>query len=208
LRDGLPALDPLKLSDKHAGAVAALLPVLMCGEESAILTFEALSVTHSAAALALIGIAREEQAHELLLRRLKSALPDASDPILRRAARRFFLQIAARDTGLHCARVAALDSAVCILLGALRARGSPLAKESTMSSILTRIHRDEARHVRVTAQIATAMTTTPQARRAAFDAREELLALLSLRFDALECLGVDPDRLSRQLRDLPRALFG
>jgi hypothetical protein len=147
LADRLPPLDPLKLTATRAEAAAALLPMLMCDEESAILTSEALSVKHADAGRALARIAQEEQLHELLLRRLKAVLPVSADTTLRRATRRFFVQVAERDTGLHCARIAALDSAVCSLLGALRARGSPFAKEPSISAILTRIHRDEARHV-------------------------------------------------------------
>jgi hypothetical protein len=59
----------------------------------------------------------------------------------------------------------------------------------------------------VTSQIATTLIGPAKARRAAGDAREELLAVLKLRFAALECLCVDPDRLSRRLRGVPSALF-
>lgn len=207
LPDSLPPVASVQLAAKHADAVAALLPILMCGEESAILTFDALSNAHSSAALALATIAREEQVHELLLRRLKRALPDTATTSVRRDVRHFFIHLADRETGLHCARIVALDSALCMLFGALRAKGNPLANETTITPILAHIHADEARHVRVASQIAAALTNTTRAQTAAMEAREQLLLILQLRFDSLDCLGVDPSKLSRRLRNLPRALF-
>ena len=48
---------------------------------------------------------------------------------------------------LAFARIAALDSGVCVSLDALRSRGLPLAADANVHAMLSQIHRDEAMHV-------------------------------------------------------------
>ena len=140
-----------KLAEPQIEALGRLLPILLCGEESAFHVFwrEAGRLTdvplrHS---LALARrIAAEELEHEQLLRELRNCCPAADNlASIRLRARRFFLRMASRDPALHFARVAALDSGVCVILTAV---AKPLARAHVVVDTLNRIRRDEARHVR------------------------------------------------------------
>ena len=104
------------------------------------------------------------------------------------------------------ARIAAVDSAVCLLLGALRSGRGPIALEPTLNSVVARIHRDEARHVAVTSRYVAELTGAHRACDDVAEVRHRLTPLLARRGSAMEDLGVDPDRLFRSLRAIPRAL--
>lgn len=202
----------LRLPARHQEALAELLPVLLCGEESAALAFARFSRDNGfsqGARAELERIGDDEQRHERQLQALRQALPPAAaDTEVRRAARRFFARVAGGDAGEHFARIAALDSGVCMLLGALRSRGAPLAADSTVSAILSRIHRDEARHVMAARRYTHLLLERRQAHAIALEMRARLAALLVLRGAAIETLGVNADLLSRRLRSVPRTLFG
>ena len=113
---------PFRLADTQAEALSDLLQVFACGEESAALAFAHFGVSpiEDAARRGLARVAKEELVHERLLRGLRNALPaPAPDRELRRALLRFYYGIAQADIGLHLASIAALDSAVCVILAAL-----------------------------------------------------------------------------------------
>src|SRR5260221_14589799 len=158
--ESAPSFGPgllLQLRDVHQEALADLLQVFACGEESASLAFARLggAPLEEAARCGLARIAEEELVHERLLRGLRGALPaPARDRELRRALLRFYHGIAQDDIGLHLASIASLDSAACLILSALLERDSILAQEPTVAAIFRRIHRDEAGHVRLSRRIA------------------------------------------------------
>jgi hypothetical protein len=194
---------PVRLCDAHAYAVAELLQVLACGEESAALAFDHLAESCQASSLrvALAGVAADELEHQVVLDCLRRSLPQPpSDAALQGAMRRFFMRLAARDVLVHCVRIVAIDSAVCHLLGALRRHGGPLAAESALSLVLRRIHRDEARHVAIAKRCAAPLLETIGGRDIAAEARERLTRVLEFRASALDVLSVDPDRLFARLR--------
>src|SRR5258708_21148999 len=167
LADAAPAAPPpgpLRVGDAQAEALAELLQVFACGEESASLAFARLggAPLEDAARCGLARIAEEELVHERLLRGLRSALPaPARDKELRRALLRFYHGIAQDDIGLHLASIASLDSAACLILSALLQRASILRQEPAVAAIFRRIHRDEAGHVRLSRRIAAALVPTP-----------------------------------------------
>ena len=200
----------LRLAALHQEALADLLPVLLCGEESAALAFARFSGDcefSQRARAELQQIGNDERQHEAQLQALRQALPPATgEDEVRRAARRFFARAGGRDPGKHFARILALDSGVCVLLGALRGRGLPLATDGYVSAILARIHRDEVRHVMVSRRYAGLLLEKRQAYAVAQEMRERLAVLMALRGAALETLGVDTDRLLGRLRRVPRAL--
>ncbi len=200
----------LQLSSKHADAAAQLLPVLLCGEESAALVFDALQEQSAQPQVqaTLQGIACDEYRHELLLRQLRDGLPAHEvGPPLRRALQRFFLSMADRDLRKHLARIVALDSAVCALLGALRARGKPLGCDRTVASLIGLIHRDEARHVRIARELVGQLSACSRTSDVAIEAREGLIEILKFRAAALDSLQVDPDKIFARLHCLSRGLF-
>jgi len=199
----------LRLSAGHAAALAELLQVLSCGEESAALTFDHLGNSWQERSLswALARIAADEREHHGLLTGLRASLPQPRpDPSLEATMRRFFMRLADRDVMVHCVRIVAIDSAVCRVLGMLRCRGKPLADELQVGSILRRIHRDEARHVAIASRCATPLLQSVRGREIAADALEQLTQVLRLRADSLDSLSVDPDRLFARLCAIPRLL--
>jgi hypothetical protein len=193
-------------SPQHS--LARLLQVLLEGEHSAALAFEVLGRRRQSVGdeqrllLAIKRIGAEEREHEALLRALQRSLPHAPLDEARQVAIRQFLRgLASRDAGIHFARIAALDSAVCLLLRSLR-RAQPTLHAAT----LARIARDEAGHVALAAHYAQRLCE-PRARIvAAEDTRAGLALLLEPSAGDFDRLGIAPAVLLRQLRTPPRFL--
>lgn len=203
---------PLRLADRSADALAELLPLLLCGEESAALAFGSAATRISllpTARAELDRIGREEAVHGRLLQRLRAALPVARpEARLLARMRRFLVTLADADAGRYFSRIAGLDSAVCIVLAALRGRRSPLAAEATVAAAFARIHRDEAGHVDAARRIALAQAPAALALDAATQTRRQLVELLRERGAAFEQLGVDADALFARLAQVSRGVFG
>ena len=207
-----PAVLPaLRLATRHQEALAKLLPLLLCGEESAALVFARFardSALSSCARGELKRIGEDERCHERELQALRQALPQVPvDDNVDRQTRRFFVRLAGEDLGTRFARIAALDSGVCEILGAVRARGLPLRQDAAVCGILARIHQDESRHVVVSRRYARLLLDRHQAYTVAAEMREQLATLMTLRCAALADLGADPERLLARLRRVPRRLL-
>src|ERR1700751_2641263 len=213
LADAVPAVSlpqPLRLGDAQAEALSELLQVFACGEESASVAFARLgdSSFEEAARCALARVAQEELIHERLLRGLRAALPaPAPDRELRRALVRFYHGIAQADIGLHLASIAALDSAVCVILATLLEPDRVLAREPEIATILGRIHRDEGGHVRLSRRLATELVDRDAIGAVAENARLGLVDLLARRGAEFECLNVDAGRLFARIAQVPNGLF-
>jgi hypothetical protein len=213
LADTVPAAPmpgPLRLGDAQAVALSELLQVFACGEESAALAFACLgdSPIEDIARRALTRVAEEELIHERLLRGLRGTLPaPAPDRELRRALLRFYHGIAQADIGLHLASIAALDSAVCLILAALLERNGVLAQEPIASAIFRRIRRDEAGHVRLSRRIAAELVQGDVIGAVAEKARLGLVGVLARRGAAFDSLGVDAERLFVRIGRVPNGLF-
>ena len=192
-----------ELSDVDRAAFGRLLPVLLCGEESAFHVFsrEALRISDShfsrSQALAY-RIAAEELEHERLLQELRCYCPVPDDIASSSSrSRHFFIRMASRDPAVHFATVAALDSAVCIILSALV---RPLSRSSAVVEILERIRSDEARHVRFSRHHAYELGASRSLLVSkALAVRSEVAALLYPFGSAFEDLGVDMDHLLRRV---------
>jgi hypothetical protein len=205
-----PLRGPLRLGDAAADALSELLQVFACGEESAALAFGRLAASpiEDAARHVLARIAEDELVHERLLRGLRGALPaPAPDRELRHALLRFYHCIAQADIGLHLASIAALDSAVCLMLAALLQTDRILAQEPTVNAIFRRIHRDEAGHVRLSRRIASELVQRDAIGAAAENARLGLVGVLARRGAAFESLGIDAERLFARIGRVPNGLF-
>jgi hypothetical protein len=198
LRDSLS-----KLSETRVTALGRLLPSLLCGEESAFHIFwrEGQRVSNAevcrSQALAY-RIAADELKHEHLLQQLRSCCPVAHDieSILPRTCR-FFLRIASRDPAVHFARVAGLDSGVCLVLSALV---KPLSRATALTEIFDRIRWDEARHVRFSRQHSYELGADKLLlANTADQIRSELVELLYPFGYSFEDLGVDADHLFRRV---------
>jgi hypothetical protein len=192
-----------QLSDTQVSALGELLPTLLCGEESAFHVFwregHRISNVQISRSEALANqIALEELDHEYLLQKLRSCCPvpnDVATTLLR--ARRFFLRMASRDPAVHFARVAALDSAVCIVVSTLV---KPLSRATALIEIFNRIRSDEARHVRFSRRHSYELgADTSLLADTAAHIRDELVALLYPLGSSFEALGVDADHLFRRV---------
>ncbi|MBV2150086.1 3-oxoacyl-ACP synthase [Sphingobium sp. AS12] len=199
------------LSSGAAEALARLLPVLGCGEEAASLAFESLAkIGHLASdgRRALRQVAIEERVHDGLIHSLAANLPaPPEDRELRSIARRFHLDLGRSDPTALLARIAALDSAVCLVLSRLLRPGTPLSGDPAVTAVLRRIAEDEARHVRVTRRLAMARADERELQRIAAPVRERLGALLTLAGDAFETLAFDPRWLRDDIARFPAGLF-
>jgi hypothetical protein len=213
LANAVPAASPsapFRLGDAAAEALSELLQAFACGEESAAHAFAYLgsSRVEDDARRGLARVANEELIHERLLRGLRRRLPEpAPDRELRRALLRFYHGIAQADVGLHLGSIAALDSAVCVILAALLEPGRPLAREPVVAMILHRIHRDEAGHVRLSRRLAAELVRGDAIGAVAENARLGLVGLLARRGAAFESLGVNADRLFARIARVPDGLF-
>lgn len=200
---------PHGLAEHHALALAALLPLLGCGEEAAALAFDGLAdrsdgpTTH-----ALRLIAAEERHHDALIQGLQATLPTPADQAdVLKAARRFHIRLGLGGPAAHLAKIAALDSAVCVIFSALLRPGTPLAGAAPVYRTLHGIHRDEARHVALSRGLAIAHGVTGRLRDAAADARQAFADIVRLAEESFDALHVDPRALDRALRRLPDGLL-
>lgn len=212
--DGIPAR--WDMPDSCLEAFARLVPLLACGEESAIHVFSGAAAleptmmqygggTPSATTQALMAIAADEMRHEAWLAAWRARLPDCLDLATRRRARKFFAGLASDDPALHFIRIAALDSAVCQILAPLMACEAPLSEVKEIRTTLNRIRTDEARHVRISRTYATAWGATPEQIRAEWQgARVQLATLLESVGPDLAILGANPDKLFRRLKSFPQ----
>jgi hypothetical protein len=192
------------LAEPQIEALGRLLPALLCGEESSFHVFsrEAGRLTEVALyrsqALAR-RIALDELEHERLLRDLRNCCPVPNDSAnIRLRAHRFFLRMACRDHALHFARVAALDSAVCVILAAVT---KPLARARVIIQTFNRIRGDEARHVRFSREHSCELGADKSLLAdTAACVRSELVALLYPLASSFEDLGLDADHLFRRVK--------
>jgi hypothetical protein len=197
------------LDDRPASALALLVPLLGCGEEAAALAFDGLAASDvdPATAAALRVIADEERVHDGLLHCLAESLPVVATAAVRRAARRFHIDLGRGSTLVHLARIAAVDAGVCTILSRLLRPSSPVAGDRAVANLLARIRSDETRHVRLSRTLVLARADGRRFEDVAQSAREALANVLMLAADAFEVLEVDPAQLRADIRSLPRGLL-
>ncbi|MBV8972092.1 MAG: 3-oxoacyl-ACP synthase [Sphingomonadaceae bacterium] len=198
-----------RLDDAAREGLAELVPLLGCGEEAASLAFDRIAAVadDALATAALDTIAREEEGHEVLICALAQALGPVPPSAAVRRAKRMHISFGRGSPALHLARITALDSGLCLVLGRLLAPGRPLAADPISGGVLTRIRRDETRHVRLSRRLAAERAAGAPLLAVAAEARAVFADVLSLGGAALERLDTDPDRLFADLRAVPRGLF-
>lgn len=192
------------MTDTQAEACARLATVLLCGEQSAIQIFSSeiergKAPTSALHALRIIEL--EEQLHEQALRTFCNYLPDAFDGhALKRRAQRFFLRLGRIDNvARHFNYIAHLDSAVCKIMR--HVENSSIDRVSPLCRIAAQIKNDEARHVAVSRKYATLLGLPAQARGdGAATINDGLVEMLTPLADSFEIVGVDSDRLFKQIR--------
>jgi hypothetical protein len=193
------------MSAAAAQALADLMPLLLCGEESAEFVFAAAVPElprniDPALPLELARIADDERRHGVYLSALRNRLPPPADVGATRRATRFLRKLATTDLGLHLARVAALDAGFCQVLAEICRPGTEIAKVPELVDIFRRIRSDEGRHVRVSRRCAAALGVSP---RTEHEERRwvlhEFATLLTAAAPAFAAVGADMERLLGRL---------
>lgn len=186
-------------------ALSSLVPLLLCGEQSAQQVFH-----HQAGqlqlgaqktlAVALQQIEQEEEAHERALQGLAAALCISPDLHQRKRRSQQFYASLARDVSLgqHFARIEILDACVCRIMHAL-SRAS-WGESHPLYYLFDAIKVDEACHVGTSRRFGK-MLGIGNAER---ERERRMIGALIVDFlspdaAAFECLGVDPARLFKQL---------
>lgn len=199
------------MSDNTREALGRIMPILLCGEESAVMVFTNLDqaiVSRSApqaqqfasgAERVMAKVAGEEHFHEYMLNALVEGLQsDAQHDAraMRRRSKLFFMRLLSHDPTCHLARLSGLDSYVAKTLAALQCKTSALRPQAALMRLYDKIRFDEGGHVRITRDYLLAHDVKPGvlARERAFVA-EAYRDLLEPYFPAFEALGVDSDRL-------------
>lgn len=190
-----------RLSHRQQEALARLIPMLLCGEQSAQFVFnghaaqirqgESIEVQR-----ALRRIEAEEAVHERALQTLASILPPPDDlHRLKRRAQRFYTGLGQGVTlAEHFARIEALDSGVCRIMQALVL--GDWGSAPALPLMFDAIKRDEARHVGISRSYALNLGIDPRTREhQRRHIADQLVAYLGTEAAAFEPLGVDADRL-------------
>ncbi len=194
-----------EFTDTELEALGRFVPSLLCGEESAVLIFHHESKRLSRESRvemqkSLLGLAGEEELHEIMLRTLAAWLPDCGDrDEIRDRARKFFFGFASTDPALRLAHIAEIDSCVSITLSAM-GKESRVARSEVFSRIIGRIRRDEARHVKICRRHLDEIGISKAQRQEATEkVRLRFVDLMMPVAGAFEDIGLDPDRLFRRI---------
>lgn len=194
-----------KLSHRHEEALARLIPLLLCGEQSAIHVFgvevERLRGSPWSSSIGLLKeIETDEYAHEQALQTVASMLMEPAElHSIKRKARHFYISLGS-TAGMaeHFARISQLDACVCIIMNAITQ--CDLGKGHPIVQLIDHIKKDEARHVSICRKHFLALGGDKRL----FKQNKEsigtkLVSLLTTQGDSLETLGIDPDVLFRKL---------
>ena len=191
-----------ELPFKYQIAMAKLIPLLLCGEQSALFVFnkESARTTGDSSTKALAEIEADESLHESALQMLLSSLPVVDSHRTKRLAQKFYASLEKRTHSIaeHFLSISKLDACVCIIM-------HEISKSSIRYSYTARlfeyIKNDEARHVKIAKTHANLLNPS-----VSFDdghsMRGELINLLSTQKKAFEELDVDFAKLSRRIVDL------
>ena len=214
------------LNPTQAQALAKLIPLLLCGEQSAIHIFnrESLRLYQSSAhnsatkkdtqrnsqaqqyyrdaLVALTNIEADERYHEQALQLILSALPVHKEQHqIKRKAQLFYARIAQNTASLaqHFQMIAQLDKCVCILMDAVSKsslQGTELAK------LFELIKKDEAKHVgfaKKHSQLLMSTETASDQTDQPFDVQASLVALLNSHSTTFDSLQIDSQSLFKRL---------
>lgn len=195
----------LAMPPAAAQALADLMPLLLCGEESAEFVFAAAvpelpKRVDPVLPIELARIADDERRHGMYLSALRSRLPPPVDRGATRQATRFLRKLATTDLGVHLARVAALDASFCQVLAEICRPGTEIVAVPELAELFRRIRSDEGRHVRVSRRCAAALGVTAQTEHAERSwVVLEFAALMTAATPAFAAVGADMQRLLDRL---------
>ena len=196
--------DSFWLSDNDTESFANLIPLLLCGEQSAVVIFNQ-HATMSREQLAesyqlFIDIESDEYLHEKALQGLLATIP-AADNLhkLKRRSQVFFSSLS-KDISLaeQFARISQLDSCVCKIMHAMS--NTKLGRHHILSKLCDNIKRDEARHVSISRKHALNLGLAKEQMKKERDlVTGKLLKLLEPMANYFDQLEVDPGLLFKRI---------
>ena len=195
--------ESMKLSTTVIESLSQVMPLLMCGEQSAALVFnrEANRSENQKSATLFSQIEADEGIHDDALQAIYSDLPVSPDEAaIKRRAKRFYIAMGSGDAPADelFAGIVHLDSCVCSIMSAVEK--SKLGKHHPYAQVIQRIKLDEARHVGVSRQHLKWLGSDPSRTGELGDEiRTNLIELIRPETDHWEALGVDWDKLEKQI---------
>ncbi|MCL1059552.1 hypothetical protein L2729_16390 [Shewanella gelidimarina] len=195
---------PVQFTDTQTEAMSRLLPLLLCGEQSAQLVFnteiQRLATEQHSLRACLQAVEADEHRHDIALQHVALSLSSRPEfTQVQRKAKRFYAHLGRVDSySEHFVRIAILDTCVTHIMQAFE--HCDLGDEHRFSQLCGLIKKDEAKHVYVSRKHAIALGATLNQ----FSHQHEyvvgdLMTLLQTQGDAFESMGVCLDRLNQKL---------
>lgn len=194
----------ISLTSAQEESLSQLIPLLLCGEQSAQLVFGSYAARkdiQNQSRQALERIELDEHIHEIALQWLLGTVGVPDDLHARkRRAQKFYTAIGqATAPGMHFANIEQLDSGVCIIMHAITQ--SNLGKTHPLSKLFEQIKNDEARHVGLSRHYANKLGAAASKRAQNRTATRHALAnFLSPDGHHFEQLGIDADKLLQRIK--------
>ena len=191
-----------KLPTTVLESLGHLMPLLMCGEQSAALVFnrEASRSDNHRSAKLFSEIEADEVIHDEALQAIYADLPVSSqEAIIKRRAKRFYLAMGNDSTPTELfARIVHLDSCVCSIMSTVE--NSKLGDNHPYAHVFRRIKLDEARHVGVSRKHLKWLGSDSQrTSELGKEIRTRFAELIRPDADHWEILGVDWDILEKKI---------
>lgn len=201
---------PIYYSEEEQASLAHLIPLLLCGEQSAQLVFNTeihrLSASNEVAVSSLIlslkEVEAEELVHDVALQQVQSELPTVDQLIdIQRKAKRFYLHLGRVNSYCeHFVRIAILDTCVTQIMHEFEHSG--LGRGHPFARLCGLIKKDEAKHVYVAKHHAQYLGAT----KAMFVTEHEMVlprlyTLLSSQSEHFETLGIELTKIFTKLED-------
>ncbi|WP_271272071.1 hypothetical protein [Aliamphritea hakodatensis] len=188
------------LSALQQTALARLVPLLLCGEQSAIHVFHTEYSRREDSQFYLAQIEADERLHEIALQRLLQQVPEYENlHRLKRQAQLFYARIqqASDSVARHFYTISQLDACVCVLMNAV---ANSSIKGTAAAGLFSLIKRDEARHVSIARRHALRLQQDIYEQPPLdFCIHQGLVSLLQQQTAAFEMLGIDADALFQRL---------
>ncbi len=202
--------DLSNLGEQQQTALARLVPMLLCGEQSAMFVFhrEAKRLEKAGKRTdkdsryqALMQIEADEFVHEQVLQKLLSLLPLPADfDRIRKRSRLFYTRIDRQSNSLasHFWQISQLDACVCLILSAL----NRAMRQHSVSEIFQAIMQDEARHVSIARQHALSLSKSHSLHDNQPSIPHQLIKLIQAEAASFQALDVDTKRLFKRIEQL------
>ncbi|WP_144210823.1 hypothetical protein [Shewanella donghaensis] len=194
-------------NNQQAELMASLLPLLLCGEQSAQLVFNGeisrlTGLGQQQLLSSLLEVEADEHRHDIALQlAADEVIHQAQFAQAQRKARRFYASLGrVTDVSEHFVQIAVLDTCVTQIMHAFE--HSKLGSHHRFSVLCGLIKKDEAKHVYVSRQHAVDLgATATEFVETQRKVVQQLFGLLNTQHQAFESLGVCLDGLQRKLED-------